>query len=113
MMDIFNPSPKSFAGNYVLERSYIYTKIQQTRTLVTCQRFGDLFLIGLVWQFYLFVTEEIPTAVSWRAPDKEAWPRPTAIYSTLNRIFSLFIYRARKVLSITMPSKLFGDFTKK
>ena len=25
-------------------------KIQQTKMLVTCQRFGDLFLFGLIWQ---------------------------------------------------------------
>ena len=28
-----------------------YPKIQQTKMLVTCQRFGDLFLIGLMWQY--------------------------------------------------------------
>ena len=28
-----------------------YPKIQQTKILVTCQRFGDLFLFGLVWQY--------------------------------------------------------------
>ena len=28
-----------------------YTKIQQTKMLVMCQRFGDLFLFGLVWQY--------------------------------------------------------------
>ena len=26
-------------------------KIQQTKMLVTCQRFGDWFLFGLVWQY--------------------------------------------------------------
>ena len=26
-------------------------KIQQTKMLVTCQMFGDLFLFGLVWQY--------------------------------------------------------------
>ena len=26
-------------------------KIQQTKMLVTCQGFGDLFLFGLVWQY--------------------------------------------------------------
>ena len=26
-------------------------KIQQAKMLVTCQRFGDLFLFGLVWQY--------------------------------------------------------------
>ena len=26
-------------------------KIRQTKMLVTCQRFGDLFLFGLVWQY--------------------------------------------------------------
>ena len=26
-------------------------KIQQTKMLVTCQRFGGLFLFGLVWQY--------------------------------------------------------------
>ena len=29
----------------------IQPKIQQTKMLVTCQRFGDLFLFGLVWQY--------------------------------------------------------------
>jgi hypothetical protein len=28
-----------------------YPKIQQTKMLVMCQRFGDLFLFGLVWQY--------------------------------------------------------------
>ena len=28
-----------------------HSKIQQTKMLVTCQRFGDLFLFGLVWQY--------------------------------------------------------------
>ena len=30
---------------------YLATKIQQTKMLVTSQRFGDLFLFGLVWQY--------------------------------------------------------------
>ena len=29
---------------------YVQTQIQQTKMLVTCQRFGDLFLFGLIWQ---------------------------------------------------------------
>ena len=28
-----------------------YPKIQQTKMLVTCQRFGDCFLFGLVWPY--------------------------------------------------------------
>ena len=32
----------------MLERGV--SKIQQTKMLVTCKRFGDLFLFGLVWQ---------------------------------------------------------------
>ena len=28
-----------------------YPKIQQTKMLVTCQRFSDWFLFGLVWQY--------------------------------------------------------------
>ena len=31
--------------------SAVETKIQQTMMLVTCQRFGNLFLFGLVWQY--------------------------------------------------------------
>ena len=31
--------------------SWTEPKIQQTKMLVTCQRFGDLFLFGLVWQY--------------------------------------------------------------
>ena len=27
------------------------SKTQQTKMLVTCQRFGDLFLFGLIWQY--------------------------------------------------------------
>ena len=34
-----------------LQRGSIYSKIQQTKMLVTCQRFGDLFLFGLVWPY--------------------------------------------------------------
>ena len=30
---------------------HIKAKIQQTKMLVTCQRFGELFLFGLVWQY--------------------------------------------------------------
>ena len=30
---------------------YIYPKIQQTKMLVRCQRFGDWFLFGLVWPY--------------------------------------------------------------
>ena len=30
---------------------YVHSKIQQTKILVTCQRFGDFFLFGLVWQY--------------------------------------------------------------
>ena len=30
----------------------LLSKIQQTKMLVTCQRFGDLFLFGLIWQYY-------------------------------------------------------------
>ena len=30
---------------------YLQSKIQQTKMLVTCQSFGDLFLFGLVWQY--------------------------------------------------------------
>ena len=32
-------------------RIYSYSKIQQTKMLVTCQRFGDWFLFGLVWPY--------------------------------------------------------------
>jgi hypothetical protein len=31
--------------------AYTCSKIQQTKMLVACQRFGDLFLFGLVWQY--------------------------------------------------------------
>ena len=30
---------------------FVNTKIQQTKMLVTCQRFDDLFSFGLVWQY--------------------------------------------------------------
>ena len=33
------------------ENAYLGSKIQQTKMLVTCQRFGDLFLFGLIWQY--------------------------------------------------------------
>ena len=35
--------PSSFAS--------LLSKIQQTKILVTCQSFGDLFLFGLIWQY--------------------------------------------------------------
>ena len=31
--------------------AYTYSKIQQTKMLLTCQRFGDWFLFGLVWPY--------------------------------------------------------------
>ena len=34
-----------------LVNTALQSKIQQTKMLVTCQRFGDLFLFGLVWQY--------------------------------------------------------------
>ena len=34
-----------------LESLYLGPKIQQTKMLVTCQRFGVLFLFGLVWRY--------------------------------------------------------------
>jgi short-subunit dehydrogenase len=35
----------------------ISPKIQLTKMLVTCQRFGDLFLFGLVWQYFSVQTK--------------------------------------------------------
>ena len=29
----------------------LLSKIQQTKMLVTCQRFGDIFLFEMVWQY--------------------------------------------------------------
>ena len=37
--------------NLEVEPIYLYSKIQQTKMLVTCQTFGDLFLFGLIWQY--------------------------------------------------------------
>ena len=34
-----------------LANPWVHAKIQQTKMLVTCQRFGDLFSFGLVWQY--------------------------------------------------------------
>ena len=36
---------------------HLKPKIQQTKMLVTCQRFGDLFLVGLVWQYFSLQTK--------------------------------------------------------
>ena len=36
----------------------MYSKIQQTKMLVTCQRFGVLFLFGLVRQYIFFISEK-------------------------------------------------------
>ena len=37
---------------WIIDRSKsLKTKIKQTKILVTCQRFGDLVLFGLVWQY--------------------------------------------------------------
>ena len=35
----------------------MYPKLQQTKMLVKCQRFGDLFLFGMVWQYSSFQTK--------------------------------------------------------
>ena len=34
-----------------MPKAWLTSKIQQTKMLVTCQRFGELFLFGLVWQY--------------------------------------------------------------
>ena len=34
-----------------LQKTYFNAKIQQTKMLVTCRKFGDLFLFGLIWQY--------------------------------------------------------------
>ena len=49
-----------FFASYVYQYKFIYitmcsghtaSQIQQTKVLVMCQRFCDLFLFGLVWQY--------------------------------------------------------------
>ena len=35
----------------VVSSLYAWPKIHQTKMLVTCQRFGELFLFGLIWQY--------------------------------------------------------------
>ena len=42
---------RTFDSMYILYMSYRSPKIQQTKILVTCQRFCDFFLSGLVWQY--------------------------------------------------------------
>ena len=37
--------------NYDKKQTLLSPKIQQTKMLVTCQRFGDLFLFGLIWKY--------------------------------------------------------------
>ena len=49
---IIDPPQICFQKWFPLKQNeYSYTKIQQTKMLVTCQRFGNLFLFGLVWQY--------------------------------------------------------------
>ena len=38
--------------HFCVEFCELSPKIQQTKMLVTCQRFGDWFLIGLVWPYF-------------------------------------------------------------
>ena len=48
------PSPSLSAKSKLSQVSFVEIvspKIQQTKMLVTYQRFGDLFLFGLVWQY--------------------------------------------------------------
>ena len=44
-------SSSSKNGHPFISNLLFRPKIQQTKMLVTCQRFGDLFLFGLVWQY--------------------------------------------------------------
>ena len=39
------------SGLTISAKVLLAAKIQQTKMLATCQRFGDLFLFGLVWQY--------------------------------------------------------------
>ena len=41
----------SISHTMYFELGGVCSKIQQTKMLVTCQRFDDLFLFGLVWQY--------------------------------------------------------------
>ena len=36
----------------ITNNNFVHPKIKQTKMLVTCQRFGDLFLFGLIWQYF-------------------------------------------------------------
>ena len=42
---------KSLRNQWKQYNRVVEAKIQQTKMLVTCQRFGDLLLFGLVWQY--------------------------------------------------------------
>ena len=48
-----------FANSIMVICGEAETKIQKTKMLVTCQRFGDLFLFGLVWQYILQFRQNI------------------------------------------------------
>ena len=52
---VFWPNWKVGAWSTIFRRVQI--KIQQTKMLVECQRFGDLFLFGLAWQYSLVQTK--------------------------------------------------------
>ena len=46
---LFTEKETKFEGTSLF--FYPFSKIQQTKIFVTCQRFGDLFLFGPVWQY--------------------------------------------------------------
>ena len=49
---LFKRSSTSSVMVWSNSQVWIYQpKIQKTKMLVTCQRFGDLFLFGMVWQY--------------------------------------------------------------
>ena len=48
---------------------YPIPKIQQTKMLVTCQRFGDLFLFGLVWQYSSLLACQFLANSIWSTTD--------------------------------------------
>ena len=67
-----------------------WAKIQLTKMLVTCHRFGDLFLFGLVWQYFQFRQNVIKVgSKSWLPTYSSNIPYKSPILGKLLNLISL------------------------
>ena len=69
----------------------VRTKIQHTKMLVTCQKFVDLFLFGLVWQFRQNILKVGSKSWLLTCSSNITWSLPSYTGSALKRELHIFL----------------------